>query len=458
MRRVKARIMTLGASLAAYAGAPPGARAAETITAAPPAAPARPDVWQADATFQNSFGTERLERYRRNMVIDAAKAKLALRVEPAAFVRFGISALVKDYYGTTTIPADSYLPDDARAALVDADPAAGRPGTADLLAFPLSRQQQLHEAYAALNNERVRLTVGRQLFLTGTGQAFRPTDLFNFTHPGDPMWEPEGHDGVHVALGLSASTRLEGFVERQPSLGRANWIGRASASVGIWRGGLSFTHHAQPRTDWEAINSVDGLAAVAAGNATAFVRDFRWDLAAAEVVGALAGVNLRAEAGYAFVHAPAEVGTLARAADSHLRLLLGADHAFAAGFSLLLEYMYLGQGRVRSADLDLNDRLGQFTGELVSASRHTIFFAAGQELGSRFGLGLRGMAMVMDPVNVVFMPYLSWRMSAHATLDLNGTLPTGSPRGVIGDAGPGALVWLKLETGLIGAGDPGNKS
>src|SRR5262249_19958815 len=156
------------AAIAALAVRPAGARAAETITAAAaPATPSRQEVWQAGATFQNSVGGEHLGPYRRNMVIDAAKAKLDLRVVPASFVRFGIAVLGKDYYGTPTTPADSYLPDESRAALVAADPSADRPGTADLLAFPLSRQLQVHEAYADVGNERVRLTVGRQLFLTG---------------------------------------------------------------------------------------------------------------------------------------------------------------------------------------------------------------------------------------------------------------------------------------------------
>src|SRR5262245_49783245 len=145
MRKVNCGITACLAALTSVALGSASARAAETITAAapPPAASSHPDVWQFSATFQNSFGGEHLQPYRRNMLIDAAKAKLELRVAPVSVLRFGTSVIGKDYYGTTIIPADSYLPDESRASLISADPAADRPGTADLIAFPLSRQLQL---------------------------------------------------------------------------------------------------------------------------------------------------------------------------------------------------------------------------------------------------------------------------------------------------------------------------
>src|SRR5262245_50294584 len=78
---------------------------AETATVSAPADRSPHErTWQAGVTLQNSFGGEYLETYRRNLVIDAAKAKLEVRVVPVAGLRFGLAVLGKDYRGTTTIP------------------------------------------------------------------------------------------------------------------------------------------------------------------------------------------------------------------------------------------------------------------------------------------------------------------------------------------------------------------
>jgi hypothetical protein len=114
---------------------------------------------------------------------------------------------------------------------------------------------------------------------------------------------------------------------------------------------------------------------------------------------------------------------------------------------VLVEYMYLGQGRTRAEHLDFNDRLGLIAGEVLSISRHTVFFAAAQDLGPRFAAGVRGTAIPMDPVNVVFFPFVAWRMFEGASLESYATVPVGSQRGVIGASGPGFSVWLRFDAG-----------
>lgn len=419
-----------------------GLGAMAIIAPALPAAAA--PALRGGVSLQNGLASEYRETDQRALVLDSAKAKGELEAEPFAGLRLGVAVLAKEYRGTTTILADGYLPDDARAGLVAGDPDAGRPGTADLLRFQLVREVRVHQAYADAGGERLRLKVGRQVFLAGDGQIFRPTDLFNYSRPGDPMWEPEGHDGARLTAKL-ASLTADGFVERGA---HPNGTARISAARAGWRGGVAYTRHWQARTDWQALNTVDGLTALGAGSGT-FARDFRWDLVAAELSGAVAQINLRAEAGYAFIHAPAGAGTLTRAGQDHLRLALGLDRTFASGLNLLAEYLYLGQGRLRARELDLNDRLALLTGEVLSASRHSLFFSVGQELGTHFTVGVRGAVAAMDAVNVVLFPVAGAHLSDHAVVELSATLPLGARRGVNGNSGPGALLWLKLETGAL---------
>jgi hypothetical protein len=428
-----------GLLAALFTSAVPRPAPADEVTAK-----AVPRSWQAGLTFQDALGAEYLKAQQGDLVTHASKAKLTLVAQPAPAVLMAVTLLGKHYSGATTIPTDGYLPDETRAALVGPNAADGAPGTAELVTYHLVDSLGLHEAYGEARSEHLRLRAGRQLFGVGAGKAFRPTDLFNFTYPGDPMWEPIGHDGLALAAALPASVDLEGFVELGPRMQNSNWVLRAAAAHGSWRLGFSFTRHWAARTDWQAVNTPLALATLANGHLERFVRTFRWDQPAADVTGSVAGVNLRAEAGYAFLHAPAQEGTLSRAGENHLRLLVGADHAFARGASALIEYMYLGQGRNRGDELDLNDRLGLLAGEVLSVSQHLIFFATAQDVGSRLAIGLRGTAIPMDPVNVMLFPFVNLRLAESAALELYGTVPAGPERGVIGKTGPSIFLWLRF--------------
>ena len=396
---------------------------------------------RAALSLEESFAGEQLRGDQRGVVTSAAKSKLELQAKPIEVLRVELAVVGRRYDGASTLPAARYLPASTRSLLIEGDAAAGTPGTADLLTFELADAAYVHQAFAELTSPHLRLRVGRQTYRVGAGAAYRPTDLLNSASPADPMWEPEGRDAVLIGATVRPF-QVEAFAQRSP---HASWLVRAWMSSSGWRVGASFTHYTQSRTDWQAVNSAAALTSVAAGGMGGFVRDFRWNLAAAEVEGVAGGVNLRGEVGYALVRPASDSGTLERAGRDHLRLLAGADHTFRWGLTALAEYMYLGQGRARAADLDFNDRLALLAGEVLTASRHSAFISVEQQLPGRVALGLRGSLSVMDPVNAVLFPFVGWTIADWGQLNLQGALPTGPRQGLIGNAGPSITLWLKLQ-------------
>jgi hypothetical protein len=398
-------------------------------------------------SLQESVGGEYLQRDEKDLLIQATKAKLAIEAEPHASTRFGASVIAKHYGGETAIPAGSYLPDDLFATLLGPDAAAGTPGTAEALTYQYSNTLYLQEAYGEYRASGVQLRIGRQVYLAGVGQALRPTDLFNINNPADPMWEPEGHDGLRLTADLPLGTRFDGFLELGPRLARSNW----TANLAVLRSGLravaSITRHWRSRTDWQALNTPAGLGQyTASGGMDDLARMFRWDLVATELSAAIGRrTSVRTEAGYAFVQTPAEPGSLAAAGADHLRLMLGADHRFDAGLGILLEYMYLGEARSRAADLDLNDRLALLSGEVQASARHSGFFTLSQALPGRLTAGLRGQVAAVAPANAVVNPFVTWQPNPWVTADLFGLIPLGSTRGAFGNVGPGIYLWIKFE-------------
>jgi hypothetical protein len=442
------RVCLLGL-LAQTAASVPSVRAgepADPALALPP--PARLPPWRAALSFQSSLGGEYLNRGGQDLLLHAAKAKLGLEAEPHPTARLAVTVLVKHYSGDTTFPAASYLPDDAFAALLPPDGASGRPGMADVIAYPYASALTLQQAYGEYGTARLSLRIGRQLHLSGVGQGFRPTDLFNLSNPADPMWEPDGHDGIRLAVGLPSGARLEGFVEMGPRLSRSNFMVRAAAARGPWRAAGSYTRRWQTQTDWQRLNTPAGLAAYAARGFAELRRSFRWDQVAAEAEGALGGSGVRAEAGFVFIRPPSEPGSLVRAGGDHLRLLLGADRTIDAGpgpLTALVEYTYLGQGRSRARDLDLNDRLMLLAGEVQGNARHTAYFSLSQGLGPRFAAGLRGQVAAIAPANALLYPFVTWQPLEAVAADLFAVLPLGSRRGAYGNLGPGVYLWLRFE-------------
>ena len=435
----------------------PAARAGEVAGPASAVVPAAPGPstsrgalppWRAALSFQDSLGGEYLNRDGQDLLLHAAKAKLALEAEPHPTARLGMTVLVKHYSGETTFPAASYLPDDVFAALVPPDEAAGRPGMAEVIAYPYANALYLQQAYGEFGTAHFSLRIGRQLHLVGVGKGFRPTDLFNVTNPADPMWEPEGHDGIHLSAGLPLGGRLNGFAELGPRLSQSNFMVRASSADRRWRAAASFTRHWRPQTDWQALNTPAGLAAYAARGPGDFRRWFRWDQVAGELEGAFAGLGLRAEGGFVFIRPPASVGTLAHAGGDHLRLLVGADHTMDSGpgpLTALLEYTYLGQGRTRARDLDLNDWLMLLAGEVQGTARHTGYFSLSQGLPRRFAAGVRGQVATIEPANALIYPFVTWQPLDAVAADLFAVLPLGQRRGAFGNIGPGVYLWLRFE-------------
>jgi hypothetical protein len=350
----------------------------------------------------------------------------------------GATLLAKHYGGETTIAGSNYLPQDAFRTLTA--------GMEELTAYHYASSLALQEAYGEYAAAGWRLRVGRQLHQVGVGKALRPTDLFNTSNPADPMWEPEGQDGIHLELPLLPRTRLEGFVQAGPRLAHSGGSARLSVTgPGSWRAAATFTRRWQSRIDWRALNTPAGVGAEATSGLEPFTRQFRWDLLAGELSGAVGGVNLRAEGGYAFVSAPAVTGTLGQAGRDHLRLMLGADHRFAFGLEALVEYMYLGQGRARASALDLNDRLALLNGEVQAIAAHGGYLSLAQDLPAGWNAGVRGQVAAITPANAALYPFVAWQPRQGISADLFGVLPLGSSRGAHGNLGPGLYLWLSFQ-------------
>jgi hypothetical protein len=342
-------------------------------------------------TLDQNFGGEYLRYDGRVIMRYAGRAKLDGTFQPHANVRLNLSLLGKFYSADTIVNNALYLPREVHSLLLTS-PNPGGVSTADLIAYHLANAIYLNEAFGELHGPRLQLRVGRQLYRIGVGEAHRPTDLLNFTNPADPMWLPQGYDGVLLSVTPWRSLQLEGFASPGARFERSTWIARASASFGDWQFGAAFTHHWRTRTDWQLVNTTSGLAEVATVGLGRFLRDFSWNMPSAEVQGVLAGMRLRAEGGYAFIGSPTDSGTLTVASENHLRALVGADYTFpifADGFHALVEYMYVGQAPPRARSLDINERIALTIGE--TRAQHTTYFSLMQALPGGFAAGLRGL-------------------------------------------------------------------
>jgi hypothetical protein len=159
-------------------------------------------------------------------------------------------------------------------------------------------------------------------------------------------------------------------------------------------------------------------------------------------VGQVGEVGVHAEGGWAFVDAEGEVGTLAHAEEDHARFLVGMDYTFTFQTYVLLEYLYLGQGRTDRSQITLNDRMAALTGEVLAVDRNTLFAGVSHPITDLTELAVYGIVGVDDP-SATINPWLTANIASDYELSLSAYVPIGAEDSQVGRAGAGGFLRLK---------------
>ena len=393
---------------------------------------------------EDSFNLEYRRAAEEAFPLNIFRTRLTLSGKPHKHVDYGISIVGTLNSGDTRIQVAPYFPDDLQAQLVPAMPEIGMPGAADLLVYELEDQLYLHEAFVTLRTDYIKIRAGRHKYYSGTGFAFNPTDLLNIKNPLDPTYELDGLDGILAVVPLPVETEAHAFVRFGERFEHSDFVGKLKTVILGWDVGVQYTFANRDRVDWGAINTPEGIGQLAMGLPfDGFTRRFTWHLVAAELSGELLGIGIHAEGGYAIVEEPEIVGTLAHAGEDHERILVGLDYTFDFELYLMAEYLRLGQGRSRTADITLNDRMGALTGEILNIDRDTLFVGASYPISDLMELSVYGIVGMNDP-SALINPWLLVDLYTGLKLSVSAFFPLGSEDSQNGKSGFGGFVRLRL--------------
>jgi hypothetical protein len=394
--------------------------------------------------IENTTNVEYLKDDDETILLNALRVRLNLSGNTNGKFDFNIGYVGKLYTGATDIGMVRYLPAQIRSELIPGDPDNSVPGVDDIFRYNLENDNYLQEAFATLYTPAFKLRLGRQKFYTGTGYAYNPIDLFNPMDPLDPTYEVDGIDALLAAIRLPRQVELQGFMRFSDRLRTSDYLVRMRSFVSGWDVALQYTHFMKERTDWEMLNTEEGLKAVEEGDPIEdFIHEFRWHLIAGEFAGELAGVGIYAEGGYVFIEEPVDIGTLDCATRDHERFLVGADYTFDMQLYVITEYLRLGQGRSESSQISLNDRMAYYTGEILAINKNTLFTGVSYPLTDLTEVSLYGIIGCDDP-SAIINPWVLINVYPGVRLSLTGYLPVGDEEGQNGRGGPGGFARLKF--------------
>ncbi|MFC1610993.1 hypothetical protein ACFL6C_08545 [Myxococcota bacterium] len=403
-----------------------------------------PISWDLRGYVEDTLNLEYREAKDRLFALNSARVRVNLEGKPNTHFDFGVGMVGTLNSGHTRIGLAQYLPEAEQAQLFVGGPAPGVPGARDLLVYELENRLYLQEAFATLYLPHLRIRAGRHKFYSGTGFAYNPIDLFNRKDPLDPTYEIDGIDALLVAIELPGQTEIQGLMGLGNRLDRTDYLARLETYLSGWDIALQYTHHIRRRTDWRALVSPAGAGAVSVGAPLdTFERTFRWQLIAAELSGEILGLGVHAEGGWTFADALDNAGTLTRAAEDHERLLVGFDYTFDFQLYVLVEYMRLGQGRAQTADIDLNDRMALFAGEILAIDRDILFAGVSFPLTDLTELAVYSIIGLNDPSAVV-NPWLVVDVYPGVKLWITGVVPFGNEQGQNGKSGAGGFARLRF--------------
>jgi hypothetical protein len=386
--------------------------------------------------------------YRREkeqlFAINATRVRVNLGGEPEGHLDFNIGLIGWLYTGRTEVHLADYFPSSTKDTLYPGDAVAGLPRAESFLVYELNNRLYLQEAFGTLYAPHLKVRVGRQKFYTGNGYAYDPIDLFNRKDPLDPTYEVDGMDALLATLALPAQFEVQGLLRFDNRLDRSDYLARIKTSFGGWDLAVQYTYFINERVDWQTISRRTGVAALAMGNPlSTFTHRFRWQLVAGEAAGELGGIGVHAQGGYAFVEAIGDAGTLEQAAKNHERLLIGLDYTFACQLYVMAEYLRIGQGRSRSRDIDINDRMALYSGRLLAINRDTIFTGASYPITDLTELAIYAVVGANDP-SATINPWLNVDLYPGMKLWLTAYIPLGAEQSQNGKAGPGGFARLRF--------------
>jgi hypothetical protein len=376
-------------------GALLGGAGAAGAQLAPVPATAAPPRFHVEGIFDNVLTFEELHQKADEFLMNTARATLRVSgtLDPHLEYKAGVVGRLNS--GTKIVDNVPFLSPDLRATILPDDPATGLPGTAIYLQNEIASDLYLQEAYATARAGRLYVRAGRQKVQSGTGYSYNPTDLINRRIPLDPTYEADGTDSV--AVGWVFSTGRELQVLAAPR-GAGTYRARLESSRPGLDLAVQYTSIVRSRVDWQEVNTVHGLEALDDGAIVDdFARAFRWHQAAVEFTRRLGGTRVYGEIGVAFIDQPDDPGTLADSSRTHERLLVGVDRTFDSRLRLIAEYMRIGEGRGPGGPMTLDDQMGLFKAETLSADENNVFLEISRPFARKTSGALKVLGMIDHP-------------------------------------------------------------
>lgn len=374
----------------------------------------------------------------RNTATNMARAKLELTGELGSSLEYGISTVGLAYQGETVFDLLRYLP--------EGDQGEVHPYAYDFLHYELEDRIYIQEAFLGLNGGPWHLRIGRHRFYTGSGYAFNPIDLFNRKDALDPTYEVDGLDAVLLGRDLGEDAVLQAMIRfSKAAPGNADYLLRLKGVLAGWDTALQFTQMTKTRTDFESINRDGSLQNILLGveKAEDYELRYRWNMIAAEATGEILGVGLYFEGGYVFIKSQGEYDSELdrKASRDHARGLIGFNYTFESQLFLMAEYLYLGQED--TPYYTMNDRLGYFTGEILSMNRDTMLAGGSYPLTDLIDFSLYIIAGLNDR-SVIINPWLEYAIFPGCRISLSVYSPQGREESMSGKTGSGGFFRIRV--------------
>ena len=385
---------------------------------------------------ENTFNYEQDRSRHRELLLNSTRSRLNLSGRPDESFDFGIGVVGTLNSGATEFDLTRYMPDNLQQKLA--------PEASEIFKQRIENEIFLQEAFGTLYMPYMQLRIGRHKFYTGTGYAYNPIDIFNHKNPLDPTYEINGLDSVLGSIELPHQTEIQGFVKFADRLATSGYMLRLKTYISGWDTALQYSECTKERVDWETLNTSESVSALVQGAPFEnFMREFRWRLLGVEFAGELGGIGIHGEGGYTFIEGKDNVGTLTNAGEDHERFLIGIDYTFDFQLYFIAEYLHIGQGRIDSSEITINDRMAYLSGEVLSINRDTVFTGVTYPLTELIDFSLYGIVACND-TSAVVNPRLLYSIYPGVSLSLTAYVPVGDEQGQNGKSGPGGFARLKF--------------
>lgn len=333
----------------------------------------------------------------------------------------------------------------------------GQDDETDLLPRPhflpeqyFNKDVRLKEAYGIIKPGEgdITLRLGRQQYLTGTGFAWNPTDLFNHKKIMDPAYKTSGIDSAYMSYAFSGENEISTFYSFGQNLDRkkseytdtenGDYQVKIKTRTNILDLAIHYSEASRPRTDYEGLKT--GMTDMELA-----VVPVRWRLLAAGMRSEIGGLGIHVEGGRAWLEADDETTEIQDESftKDHTRFLVGVDYTFKNELYLVLEYYQEGLGKTSPEEYTTNDRLGYINNEFDTIGRDNIFVGASMPIADKASIELYNIINANDP-SVVVNPWLNFEASEDLSLSISAQIPVGSEESSIGNTRPSAFGRIQI--------------